>query len=212
MPTLISSRPPRKACIHTRILSLLLPILGLRQSMGLGLSVGVGMAYRSFRRVWRMLQPRLPRRLLPSGVRTLRLWSPRLFPSGVRALRLRSPRLFPSGVRALRLCSPRLFPSGVRALRLRPCGLWWRFPRRRPQIASGKSRTSAHPGITQSIAVQSAPPFRQNIVQMYAKKVLLPLAFLPIPSMFVVAPSNLVQCVYCKPMRKFSHGQNDGPP
>ena|SRR5215469_2051548 len=63
-----------------------------------------------------------------------------------------------------------------------------------------------------SIAVRSAPPFRQNIVQMYAKKVLLPLAFLPIPSMFVVAPSNLVQWVYCKPMRKFSHGQNDGPP
>jgi hypothetical protein len=30
---------------------------------------------------------------------------------------------------------------------------------------------------------------------MYAKKVLLPLAFLPIPSMCVVAPSNLVQCV-----------------
>ena len=52
----------------------------------------------------------------------------------------------------------------------------------------------------------------QNIVQMYAKNVLLPLAFLPIPSIFVVAPSNLVQCVYCRPIRKFSHGQNAGPP
>src|SRR5215467_1486755 len=52
----------------------------------------------------------------------------------------------------------------------------------------------------------------QNIVQMYAKNVLLPLAFLPMPLIFVVAPSNLFQCVYCRPIRKFSHGQNDGPP
>ena len=29
------------------------------------------------------------------------------------------------------------------------------------------------------------------MVQMYAKNVLLPLAFLPMPSMFAVAPSNL---------------------
>ena len=52
----------------------------------------------------------------------------------------------------------------------------------------------------------------QNIVQMYAKNVLLSLAFLAMPSIFVVAPSNLVQCVYCRPMRKLSHGQNAGPP
>jgi uncharacterized protein YjbI with pentapeptide repeats len=52
----------------------------------------------------------------------------------------------------------------------------------------------------------------QNIVQMYAKNVLLSFAFLPIPSIFVVAPSNLFQCVYCRPIRKFSHGQKDGPP
>jgi hypothetical protein len=47
---------------------------------------------------------------------------------------------------------------------------------------------------------------------MYAKNVLLSLAFLPVPSIFVVAPSNFVQCVYCRPIRKFSQGQNDGPP
>src|SRR6516165_12199668 len=52
----------------------------------------------------------------------------------------------------------------------------------------------------------------QNIVQMYAKNVLLSLAFLPMPSIFVVAPSNLFQRVYCRPMRKLSHGQNEGPP
>ena len=56
------------------------------------------------------------------------------------------------------------------------------------------------------------PADSQNIVQMYAKNVLLSFAFLPIPSIFVVAPSNLLQCVYCRPMRKFSQGQSDGPP
>ena len=52
----------------------------------------------------------------------------------------------------------------------------------------------------------------QNIVQTYTKNVLLSLAFLPTPLIFVVAPSNLVQRVYCRPIRKFSHGQNAGPP
>jgi hypothetical protein len=58
---------------------------------------------------------------------------------------------------------------------------------------------------------RAIPPLKHG-PDIYAKKVLLPLAFLPIPSIFVVAPSNLVQCVYCRPMRKFSHGQNAGPP
>jgi|SRR6516162_7793611 len=52
----------------------------------------------------------------------------------------------------------------------------------------------------------------QNIVQTYTKNVLLSLAFLPTPLIFAVAPSNLVQRVYCRPIRKFSHGQNAGPP
>jgi hypothetical protein len=52
----------------------------------------------------------------------------------------------------------------------------------------------------------------QNMVQMYAKNVLLSFAFLPRPLIFVVAPSNFLQCVYCRPTRKFSHGQNEGPP
>jgi len=55
-------------------------------------------------------------------------------------------------------------------------------------------------------------PDSQNIVQMYAKNALLSHAFLPMPLILVVAPSNLFQCVYCRPIRKFSHGPNEGPP
>jgi hypothetical protein len=44
-----------------------------------------------------------------------------------------------------------------------------------------------------SAFAQSAPVNDQNIVQIYAKNVLLPLAFVPMPSILVVAPSNLFQ-------------------
>jgi hypothetical protein len=37
------------------------------------------------------------------------------------------PRLFPSRLPTLRLWSPWLLPSGVRTLRLCPCEFWWRF-------------------------------------------------------------------------------------
>src|SRR5215469_14302853 len=75
------------------------------------------MACRSFRRIWPMLELRVPPRLFPSRLPTLRLWS-----SGVRTLRLWS-----SGVRTLRLCA---------------CEFWWRFrsrhgrgfPRRRAPL------------------------------------------------------------------------------
>src|SRR5215831_6264790 len=50
--------------------------------------MGLGMACRSFRRIWPMLELRLPPRLFPSRLPTLRLWSPWLLPSGVRTLRL----------------------------------------------------------------------------------------------------------------------------
>jgi MlrC C-terminus len=43
---------------------------------------------RSFRRIWPMLELRVPPRLFPSRLPTLRLWSPWLLPSGVRTLRL----------------------------------------------------------------------------------------------------------------------------
>ena len=55
-----------------------------------GVTMGLGMACRSFRRIWRMLELRVPRRPFPSRLPTLRL------------------------------C---------------PCEFWWRFPRRRSQIA-----------------------------------------------------------------------------
>jgi hypothetical protein len=45
--------------------------------------MGLGMACRSFRRIWPMLELRVPPRLFPSRLPTLRLWS-----SGVRTLRL----------------------------------------------------------------------------------------------------------------------------
>src|SRR5215469_7460045 len=75
------------------------------------------MACRSFRRIWPMLELRVPPRLFPSRLPTLRLWS-----SGVRTLRLWS-----SGVRTLRLCASEF---------------WWRFrsrhgrgfPRRRAPL------------------------------------------------------------------------------
>src|SRR5262252_8398252 len=50
--------------------------------------MGLGMACRSFRRIWPMLELRVPPRLFPSRLPTLRLWSPWLLPSGVRTLRL----------------------------------------------------------------------------------------------------------------------------
>src|SRR5215470_1682930 len=50
--------------------------------------MGLGMACRSFRRIWPMLELRVPLRLFPSRLPTLRLWSPWLLPSGVRTLRL----------------------------------------------------------------------------------------------------------------------------
>src|SRR5215470_14739050 len=50
--------------------------------------MGLGMACRSFRRIWPMLELRIPPRLFPSRLPTLRLWSPWLLPSGVRTLRL----------------------------------------------------------------------------------------------------------------------------
>src|SRR6516162_2935525 len=50
--------------------------------------MGLGMAGRSFRRIWPMLELRVPPRLFPSRLPTLRLWSPWLLPSGVRTLRL----------------------------------------------------------------------------------------------------------------------------
>ena len=52
----------------------------------------------------------------------------------------------------------------------------------------------------------------QNIVQTYKNSVLLALALLPVPSMLLVEPSNLPQRIYCRPIRKLSQGQNDGPP
>src|SRR5580704_6710806 len=50
--------------------------------------MGLGMACRSFRRIWPMLELRVPPRLFPSRLPTLRLWSPWLLPSRVRTLRL----------------------------------------------------------------------------------------------------------------------------
>jgi hypothetical protein len=50
--------------------------------------MGLGMACRSFRRIWPMLELRVPRWLFPSRLPTLRLWSPWLLASGVRTLRL----------------------------------------------------------------------------------------------------------------------------
>src|SRR5215472_13252601 len=50
--------------------------------------MGLGMACRSFRRIWPMLELRDPPRLFPSRLPTVRLWSPWLLPSGVRTLRL----------------------------------------------------------------------------------------------------------------------------
>src|ERR1700758_1517163 len=50
--------------------------------------MGLGMACRSFRRIWPMLELRVPPRLFPSRLPTLRLWLPWLLPSGVRTLRL----------------------------------------------------------------------------------------------------------------------------
>ena len=64
----------------------------------------------------------------------------------------------------------------------------------------------------QSFDFLGCRPDSQNIVQMYAKNVLLSHAFLPMPLILVVAPSNLFQCVYCRPILKFSHGPNAGPP
>ena len=67
--------------------------------------MGLGLACRSFRRIWRVLELRVPRRLFPSRLRTF--W----------------------------LCPPRIFPPGVRPLRLCPRRLPWRLSRRRSQIA-----------------------------------------------------------------------------
>src|SRR5215470_17423270 len=50
--------------------------------------MGLGMAYRSFRRIRPMLELRVPPRLFPSRLPTLRLWSPWLLSPGVRTLRL----------------------------------------------------------------------------------------------------------------------------
>jgi hypothetical protein len=50
--------------------------------------MGLGMACRSFRRIWPMLELRVPRQLFPPRLPTHRLWSPWLHPSGLRTLRL----------------------------------------------------------------------------------------------------------------------------
>ena len=52
-------------------------------SLGLGRAVGLGMARRRFRRIWRLLELRFPRSLLPPRVQAHRLCPPRFLPSRV---------------------------------------------------------------------------------------------------------------------------------
>src|SRR5689334_12224536 len=77
--------------------------------------MGLGMACRSFRRIWPMLELRVPPRLFPSRLPTLRLWS---------------PWLLPSGVRTLRLCA---------------CEFWWRFRSRHGRWLPRQRRASLDP-------------------------------------------------------------------
>src|SRR5215472_3084359 len=81
--------------------------------------MGLGMACRSFRRIWRMLELRVPPRLFPSRLPTLRLWS---------------PWLLPSGVRTLRLCA---------------CEFWWRFRSRHGRGLPRRRRPPLGPPISE---------------------------------------------------------------
>ena len=99
--------------------------------MGLELSVGLGLAGWGFRRIWRMLQLRFPRRVFPPAFRALRVCSSRFFPPAFRALQVCSSRFFPPGLQTLRVCSSRVLPLWVRTFRLWPWGgrrrvsRWW---------------------------------------------------------------------------------------
>jgi hypothetical protein len=94
--------------------------------------MGLGMACRSFRRIWPMLELRVPPRLFPSRLPTLRLWS---------------PWLLPSGVRTLRLCA---------------CEFWWRFRSRHGRGLPRQRRASLDPPCPRSPPKRFGPISRRE--------------------------------------------------